>query len=184
MSQRRIWLARLPEMRVAYFEAALEAAPDPESGVVADFEGMGKLFETFNEWRLHTRPALGRIDIAALGWAVENQADGRISYRAAVPIRGDYRPPPPARTALFPGGSFLYAYADNVDEIEDVSLAVAQALPGAGLRAVSGLIEVYKYHYNLEQHPCDCGFLVLNEDGSEPVPPPASHTAPLPIARG
>lgn len=183
MSERRIWLARLPEMRLAYFEDALTAMLDVDSGVAADFAGMGRLFDTFNEWRLRTRPALGRIDIAALGWALAPDAGGRIPYRAAVPIRGDYRPAPPAKTVLFPGGSFLYAYADDVDEIEDVSLAVKLALPGAGLRAVSGLLEVYKYHYNLEQHPCDCGFLVLNEDGTEPIPPATTHAAPLPIAR-
>jgi len=183
VSERRIWLARLPEMRLAYFEESLAAVPADDSGVVAEFEGMGRLFDSFNAWRVNVRPALGRIDIAALGWAMQPDADGRVAYRAAVPIRSDYRPPPPAKTALFLGGSFLYAYADDVDEIEDVSLAVKLALPGAGLRAVSGLLEVYKYHYNLEQHPCDCGFLVLNEDGSEPIPPATTHNAPLPIAR-
>lgn len=183
MSERRIWLARLPEMRLAYFEEELVALPSPEAGIEADFEGMGAVFEAFNDWRLRVRPALGRIDIAALGWAMEPGPDGRIPYRAAVPIRSDYKPPEPAKTAFFPGGSFLYAYSDNIDEIEDCAAAVVQAIPGAGLRRVSGLIEAYKYHYNMEQHPCDCGYLVLNEDGSEPVPAPSSHTAPLPIAR-
>jgi hypothetical protein len=183
VSERRLWLARLPEMRLAYFEAILDAQPADDSGVVAEFEGMGRLFDAFNQWRVEVRPALGRIDIAALGWAMPAQADGRIPYRAAVPIRSDYRPPEPAKTALFPGGSFFYAYADQVDEIEDVSLAVSQALPGAGLKAVSGLIEVYKFHYNMEQHPCDCGFLVVNEDGTEPIPAGPAHIAPLPIAR-
>ena len=183
MSERRIWLARLPEMRLAYFEDALAAMPDDDSGVAADFAGMGRLFDTFNEWRLRTRPALGRIDIAALGWALAPDAGGRIPYRAAVPIRGDYRPAPPAKTVLFPGGSFLYAYADNIDEIEDVSLAVKLALPGAGLRAVSGLLEVYKDHYDLRQPPGDRGLPAPNEDGGEPIPPATTHPSPLPIAR-
>ncbi len=183
MSERRIWLARLPEMRLAYFEELLEATPSEESGVVAEFEGMGQVFDAFNEWRVRVRPALGRIDIAAIGWAMPPGPEGRIPYRACVPIRSDYDPPGPARTTFFPGGSFLYAYADNIDEIEDVSAAVRDAVGPAGLRATSGLIEVYKFHYNLDQHPADCGFLVKNVDGSEPVPATASHTSPLPIAR-
>jgi hypothetical protein len=183
VTERRIWLARLPEMRLAYFEELLEPMPEAEPGVEAEFEGMGRVFDAFNEWRLRVRPALGRIDIAAIGWAMEPGPDGRIPYRAAVPIRSDYKPSEPAKTAFFPGGSFLYAYADNIDEIEDCAAAVAQAIPEAGMKRVSGLIEAYKYHYNLDQHPCDCGFLVLNQDGSEPVPAPSSHTSPLPIAR-
>lgn len=170
-------------MRLAYFEESLAAVPSEDSGVVAEFEGMGRIFDAFNDWRVRVRPALGRIDIAALGWAMEPSADGRIPYRAAVPIRSDYQPPEPAKTAFFPGGSFLYAYADNIDEIEDVSLAVLQSVESAGFVRVSGLIEAYKFHYNMEQHPADCGFLVKNADGTEPVPAPSSHTSPLPIAR-
>lgn len=169
-------------MRLAYFEETLDAAVSEDSGVVAEFEGMGRVFDTFNDWRVRVRPALGRIDIAAIGWAMAAE-QGRIPYRACVPIRSDYDPPEPARTTFFPGGSFLYAYADNVDEIEDVSAAVRDAVPGAGLLVRSGLIEVYKFHYNLEQHPADCGFLVKNADGSEPVPAPSTHASPLPIAR-
>jgi len=184
VSERRLWLARLPEMRLAYFEELLEAAPSEDSGVVADFAGMGRLFDAFNEWRVTVRPALGRIDIAAIGWAMPPAEDGRIPYRACVPIRSDYRPPEPARTTFFPGGSYFYAYADNVDEIEDVSAAVRDALGAAEFRAHSGLVEVYKFHYNLDQHPCDCGFLVKNLDGSEPVMASSGHNAPLPIARG
>lgn len=182
MSERRIWLARLPEMRLAYFEEELAADPSEDSGVVAEFEGMGRVFDAFNDWRVRVRPALGRIDIAAMGWALPATAEGRIPYRACVPIRSDYQPPEPARTVFFPGGSFFYAYADNIDEIEDVSAAVRDALEPAGLRATSGLIEVYKFHYNLDQHPADCGFLVKNLDGSEPVPAPSVHSSPLPIA--
>ncbi len=170
-------------MRLAYFEEQLTAVPSEDSGVVAEFEGMGRIFDAFNEWRVRVRPALGRIDIAALGWAMDPATDGRIPYRAAVPIRSDYQPPEPARTAFFPGGSFLYAYADNIDEIEDVSLAVMQSVDASGFVRVSGLIEAYKFHYNMEQHPADCGFLVKNPDGSEPIPAPSSHTSPLPIAR-
>ena len=183
MSERRLWLARLPEMRLAYFEEELLAVPTEDSGVVAEFEGMGRVFEAFNDWRVRTRPELGRIDIAAIGWALPATAEGRIPYRACVPIRSDYQPPQPARTTFFPGGSFLYAYADNIDEIEDVSAAVRHALAPAGFRPASGLIEVYKFHYNMDQHPADCGFLVKNVDGSEPVPLPSTHTSPLPIAR-
>lgn len=182
MSERRLWLARLPEMRLAYFEETLDATPAEDSGVVAAFEGMGRVFDRFNEWRVTVRPALGRIDIAAIGWAMPPDSDGRIPYRACVPIRSDYKPPAPARTAFFPGGSFFYAYADNIDEVEDVSAAVRDALAPAGFRANSGLIEVYKFHYNLEQHPADCGFLVKNLDGSEPVVTASSHASPLPIA--
>lgn len=183
MSERRIWLARLPEMRLAYFEELLRAAPPDDPGVGADFEGMGRVFEAFNEWRVQVRPALGRIDIAALGWAMDAIPDGRMPYRAAVPIRSDYQPPGPAKTALFPGGSFLYAYADDIDEVEDVAAAVAAAVAEAGFVQASGLIEAYKFHYNLEQHPCDCGFLVLNRDGTEPIAAAPSHASPLPIAR-
>ncbi|MEO8540298.1 MAG: GyrI-like domain-containing protein [bacterium] len=183
MSERRIWLARLPEMRLAYFESLLEARPAEDSGVVAEFEGMGRLFDAFNEWRVRVRPALGRIDIAAIGWAMPPDADGRIPYRACVPIRSDYQPPEPAKTTFFPGGSFLYAFADHIDEIEDVSAAVREAMAPEGLTAHSGLIEVYKFHYNMDQHPSDCGFLVKNADGTEPVPLPSSHASPLPIAR-
>jgi hypothetical protein len=128
---------------------------------------------------VRTRPALGRIDIAALGLTDETAG----TLRAAVPIRGDYRPPEPARTAIFPGGTFAYVYADNFDEIDEAAAAARAWIEENGLTKASGLIEAYKFHYNMEQHPCDCGFLVLNSDGSEPIPAPSSHTSPLPIAR-
>lgn len=175
MSSRRVWLARLPEMRVAYFEvdvAGGEAAPD-----------LSRVWDAFNEWRVQARPALGRIDIAAIGWTAES-SDGRRRYRTGVPIRSDYSPPPPARTTFFPGGPFAYACADDLDEIDDAAAAVRGWLPEHGLVARSGLIEVYKFHYNLDQHPCDCGVLVQRADGSEPVVGGGSHTSPLPIARG
>jgi hypothetical protein len=60
---------------------------------------------------------------------------------------------------------------------------VVAAAAESGLVRNSGLIEVYKFHYNMEQHPADCGFLVKNEDGSEPLPLPSTHSSPLPIAR-
>jgi len=176
VSDRRVWLARLPETRIAYFDEpdAYERSGEdlfPKPTVAA-------LWERFNEWRLRTRPALGRIDISAMGFVVEGEG----LYRAAVPIRGDYRPVEPAKTALFPGGTFAYVYADDTDEVMEAAATAARWIIGEGLSPASGLIEVHKYHYNLDQHPCDVGFLVTNEDGSEPIPPPLSHSNPLPIA--
>lgn len=174
MTSRRVWLARLPEMRVAYFEVDIgggDGAPD-----------LSRAWDEFNAWRVQERPALGRIDIAAIGWMVESD-DGRPRYRTGVPIRSDYAPAPPAKTAFFPGGSFAYAYADDVDEIEAAAEAVRDWVAAQGLVARSGLIEVYKFHYNLDQHPCDCGVLVERADGSEPVAAGRSHASPLPIAR-
>lgn len=181
MTARRVWLARLPEMRVAYFEVEVPASFTPGGVVAPDFS---RLWDEFNEWRVQARPALGRIDIAAIGWMAEagEGASGR-RYRAGVPIRSDYTPPPPARTTFFPGGSFAYAYADNVDEIDEAAGTVFAWVADQGLEARSGLIEVYKFHYNLDQHPCDCGVLVRRADGSEPVPATGGHTNPLPIAR-
>ena len=177
--QRTVRLARLPEMRLAYFETT--AAPDDADAVV-HFPGA---WDRFNEWRLRTRPSLGRIDIAALGWELPRPPGGsdRVSYRTAVPIRSDYAAQPPALTTFFPGGSFAYCYADNWDEITAAFAAVEGFLDHEGLVARSGGIEAYKFHYNLEQHPCDCGFLVRRADGSEPVTAPTSHASPLPIAR-
>ena len=181
MTERRAWLARLPEMRIAYFELE-DAFALPEGNPLADVEATAGIWEQFNDWRLRTRPALGRIDIAALGLTMP-KGDGNADYRVAVPIRGDYRPPEPAKTAFFPGGSFVYVYADNIDEVEFAAETALQAARDEGFGVVGGQIEVYKFHYNLDQHPCDAGFLVLNPDGNEPVPPPTSHTNPLPIAR-
>lgn len=181
MTDRRAWLARLPEMRLAYFELE-DAFQMPETGPLTVLDATAELWEQFNDWRLQSRPALGRIDIAALGMLMPGES-GRASYRAAVPIRSDYRPAEPAKTAYFPGGSFVYVYADNMDEMEFAAETALQAARDEGFAVVGGQIEVYKFHYNLEQHPCDAGFLVTNADGSEPVPPPSSHSNPLPIAR-
>jgi hypothetical protein len=171
-----VWLVRLPEMRLAYLEATFR----PAEGGVADT--LTELWESFNEWRLKTRPALGRIDISAMAWALPRD-DGSVGYRLCLPVRGDYQPLEPARSTFFPGGSFAYAYADNVDEVEAAGAAVEAWVAERGYQAVSGPIEVHKYHYNLEQHPCDCGYLVLDRDGNEPVPAGGSHASPLPIAR-
>jgi hypothetical protein len=85
---------------------------------------------------------------------------------------------------LFPGGSFAYACADDVDEIDEAAGAVEAWVSKEGLVARPGYIVVHRYHYNLDQHPCDCGLLVSRADGSEPVPPAGGHASPLPIARG
>ena len=177
--QRTVRLARLPEMRLAYFE--LEDAYErlPDATLRPRWDVIGGLWDEFNDWRVRVRPALGRIDIAALGITNAEAA----TLRVGVPIRGDYRPPEPARTALFPGGSYAYCYADNVDEIDEAAATVLAWIEANGFRANSGLIEAYKFHYNQDQHPCDCGFLVLNADGSEPIPAAAGgHANPLPIA--
>jgi len=168
--ERKVWTAALPEMRLAYFER--ECTDARTRGDVVD-----ELWDAFNTWRVEARPALGRIDIAAVGLAMDRD-DGSLVLRAAVPIRGDHAPAAPARTVLFPGGAFVYAYADDTDEITAAFEAVREALAEYNLEPLSGPIEVYKFHYNLEQHPCDCGFLV-DLPGLAPV---RGH-APLPIAR-
>jgi len=166
-------------MRLACFEAEGVYRRQPDGSLEPDWDAIGDLWERFNDWRVRVRPALGRIDIAALGLT---NSETR-SLRVAVPIRSDYRPPEPAKTLLFPGGSFAYCYADNVDEIDEAGAIAARWVEEQGLRRASDLIEVYKFHYNQDQHPCDCGFLVLNGNGADPLPPPASHANPLPIAR-
>lgn len=175
MSGRRVWIAPLPEMRLACFEVALPLADVPDDDLAPEF---GALWDSFNEWRVHARPELGRIDIAAIGWQ-ELQADGEtVVYRAGVPVRSDYRAPAPARMTRFPGGAFAYCYADTVEEIPGSFRTVFEHLQAEAIRPVSGPIEVYKFHYNLEQHPADCGVLVDVE-----LVRSASHDAPLPIAR-
>ena len=168
--ERKVWTATLPEMRLACLER--ECAGAPEQAATVD-----ELWDAFNTWRVESRPALGRIDIAALGFIMDRD-DGALLLRAAVPIRADYVPAPPARTLLFPGGAFVYAYADQTDEIPSAFETVREALAEYNLEPASGPIEVYKFHYNLDQHPCDCGYLV-DLPGLEPV---RAH-APLPIAR-
>jgi hypothetical protein len=177
--ERRVWLARLPEMRLAYLEIDGAYERLPSGFLRPDWEVIGALWDAFNDWRVRVRPALGRIDVAALGITDEQ----RLSLRVAVPIRSDYRPPEPARTMLFPGGSYAYCYADNVDEIDEATATAARWIEEQGLRRVSAAVEAYKFHYNNEQHPCDCGYLVVNADGSDPLPPASSHASPLPIAR-
>jgi hypothetical protein len=167
-------------MRLAYFEAMVAPEEAATGGVIPAFSA---LWDEFNEWRVHSRPSLGRIDIAAIGWALQPAEDGTLSYRTCVPIRSDYDPSAPARTTFFPGGSFAYAYADNVDEIDEAAQAVHRWVAENKFTARSGMIEVYKFHYNLDQHPCDCGLLVLDESGRDPIPAGGSHTSPLPIAR-
>lgn len=178
--ERKVRLARLPEMRLAYFESTLSVELDGTT----NYEQTASLWDEFNEWRLRVRPSLGRIDIAAIGWLLDMEPqDGQVRYRMCVPIRSDYSPPPPAKTTFFPGGSLAYCYSDNVDELTDSFAAVAEYLDESDLVQRSGGIEVYKFHYNLEQHPCDCGVLVALADGRDPLPA-SSHASPLNIARG
>ena len=169
--ERVVRLAQLPEMRLAYFETTMG---DPVGG------GVGPAWDSFNDWRLRTRPTLGRIDIAAVGWAVPGSDDGPV-FRTAVPVRSDYKASPPAKTMYFPGGAFAYCYADDVDEIGEAFATVERFVRDEGLVALPGRIELYKFHYNLDQHPCDCGFLVTLADGSSPLG--AAPSGPLPIAR-
>lgn len=163
-------------MRVAYLE--IELSP----GVADADHRIADLWEAFNAWRLKARPALGRIDVSALTWVLPGTGDA-VAYRIGVPIRSDYQPPEPARSTFYPGGSFAYSYADNVDEVAEAGAAVERWIEERGFAAVSGPIEVHKYHYNMDQHPCDCGYLVLDSNGREPVPAGGSHASPLPIAR-
>jgi hypothetical protein len=178
--ERKVRLARLPEMRLAYLETAVEAGSAIDPGGLA---GINALWDSFNEWRLASRPALGRIDIAAIGWQML-PADGgaTATFRAAVPVRGDYAPPPPARTALFPGGALAYCYADDAEEESEAFAAVRRFVEAKGLVSKSGPIQLFKFHYNLDQHPSDCGLLVTLADGRDPLPAPSE--GPLHIARG
>lgn len=170
-ADRQVRVARLPEMRLAYLEHEGAAAGIPE------------LWERFNAWRLQHRPALGRIDIAGIGWMVSVDEDDAeiIVYRTALPIRSDYEAPPPARTTFFPGALFAYCYADDADEVDDATAAVAEWLGANGYEPRSGPLEVYRFHFNLEQHPSDCGFLV-EQPGGEPLPPRGAR-GPLQVAR-
>lgn len=177
--ERKVRLARLPEMRLAYFESKLSVEADGTT----DYAQTAGLWDDFNDWRLRVRPALGRIDIAAIGWLLDMEPqDGQVRYRMCVPIRSDYSPPPPAKTTFFPGGALAYCYSDNVDEIAEAFEAVDGFLAESGMVQKSGGIEVYKFHYNLEQHPSDCGVLVTLADGRDPLPA-SSHASPLNIAR-
>jgi len=168
-------VAQLPEMRLAYMDRRLPAPlSSPEF-----IEALAGLWDEFNDWRLRHRPALGRIDIAAVGWIIED-GDG-MTYRTAAPVRSDYEVPAPARTTFFPGGLFAYCYADDPDEISEALGAVSDSMDAHGFRAKSAGIELYKFHYNLDQHPADCGFLVERVDGGEG--PDTRQSGPLRIAR-
>jgi hypothetical protein len=176
--ERKVRLARLPEMRLAYMETAVAEASD--SGGLAE---VNALWDAFNTWRLESRPALGRIDIAAIGWHLLAASETEPPvFRAAVPIRSDYSPPPPARTTFFPGGAFAYCYADDADEQPEAFDAVGRFLEAKGYVQASGPLELFKFHYNLDQHPSDCGVLVTLPDGRDPLPAPSD--GPLHIAPG
>jgi hypothetical protein len=175
--ERRVRVAQLPEMRLAYFEATLPATEVPEAELAPAFND---LWDQFNEWRVQARPALGRIDVAAIGWHIESADGTSVSYRTAVPIRSDYDPPSPAKTSFFPGGAFAYSYADDADEMADAFRAVASHIAERGWELTSGPIEVHRFHFNLEQHPADCGVLVR---GTGVPQGGSSHERPLPIFR-
>ncbi len=165
-------IARLPEMRLAYFEASLA----PEAVEEAD-----ALWQRLTEWQQQAQPRVGRIDIRAVGWIVESDASERVTYRVGVPVRSDYTALAPAKTTLFPGGAFAYCHADDVDGMDDAFGAVRWAMDERGYVGRSGPIEVNLYHFNVEQHPVECGFLVGRADGSE-VLATRGHEGPLPIA--
>lgn len=173
--ERKVRKTWLPEMRVAYMEQSIAT----EENSIEDYlRTYGALWEQFNAWRERTHPALGRIDVAALAWTLRDD-DEHLLLRTAVPIRSDYRAPTEVRTAIFPGGNFLYCYADNIDEIDLAFQAVNEELERGDYEPASGPIEAYKFTYNFDQHPSDCGYLVKGER-------PAGyrdHNAPLPIAR-
>ncbi len=164
---RAVRVAMLPEMRLAYIER--ENSPQVEI----------ELWETFNTWRLKSRPQLGRVDIAAIGWWMTAAGrDQPIALRAAVPVRSDYAAPPPAHTTFFPGGPFVYCYADDGDQLASAFAAVTEFIGAQSLVVASGPIELYKFHYNLDQHPADCGYLLEVPEGEVPRP-----TGPLHVAR-
>jgi hypothetical protein len=173
--ERRVRVARLPEMRLAYIDRRLPGPPSSPEFT----EALAGLWDEFNDWRLRHRPALGRIDIAAVGWMIED--DEGMTYRTAVPVRSDYDAPAPARTTFFPGGLFAYCYADDADEIGEALELARGWVEANGWRPKPGGIELYKFHYNLEQHPADCGFLVERLDGGKE--PERQPSGPLRIAR-
>lgn len=153
MPERRVRLAHLPEMRLAYLELQ-----GPMNGIAA-------LWESFNAWRLEHRPALGRIEFSQIGWLMNPDAeDGDdIQYRTAMPVRSDYEATGAAKTTFFPGGTIAYAYADDLDEIEDALSTVSDFVEAQGGWRIKGVFELYRYHYNLDQHPLDCALLIERE---------------------
>ncbi len=140
----------LPEMRLAYLEHR------------GPMNGIGALWEQFNKWRLEARPALGRIEISQIGWLLNPDAEegDDIVYRTAIPVRSDYEATGEVKTTFFPGSLYAYAYADDVDEIEDALSTVSDWLEAEGGWRTKAVMELYHYHYNLDQHPLDCGMLI------------------------
>lgn len=170
---RMVRVARLPELRIAYFEARL--APDAVEAVDA-------LWQKLSQWQAQAQPPIGRIDIRALGWILEPDAGAlRLTCRVCIPVRSDYQAVRPAESGTFPGGAFAYCHADDADDMDEAFTAVRWAIDEQGYRARSGPIEIYLYHFNLEQQPVECGFLVARSDGTDPLA--GAHEGPLPIAR-
>lgn len=165
MPERRVRIAALPQLRLACFEAEGDAA------------GAEKAWEALEEWRVQARPALGRIDLAALGWFDPQEETNSFVFRVGVPVRGDYRVPPPARPRIFPAARFAYIAIDDTDEYEAGLREVLAYLERENIEPVSGPVEAVRYHFNLDQRPADCGFLIAGE-----VDQGGSHDRPLPIA--
>jgi effector-binding domain-containing protein len=153
MPERRVRLTHLPEMRLAYLEHR-----GPMNGIAA-------LWEQFNGWRLAERPALGRIEISQIGWLMNPDAEDaeHVEYRAAIPVRSDYEATGDARTTFFPGGTIAYAYADDLYEIEEALSTVSDWVEAEGGWRIKAVLELYHYHYNLDQHPLDCALLLERE---------------------
>ncbi len=166
MPPRQVRIATLPQMRLACFEGEGDAA------------GAERTWEALEAWRLEVRPPLGRIDIAALGWFEPQDGGASFIFRAGVPVRGDYRVPPPAMARIFPATRFAYISIDDTPEYEAALRTVLEYLQAEGIEAESGPVEAVRYHFNLHQRPADCGFLVEGEPEEF-----GSHERPLPIAR-
>lgn len=170
MQERKVRVAVLPEMRLAYFERR------------GSLQSVQAAWDDLNEWRSHARPALGRIDIAAFGWYLAEAEDGEevAVLRAGVPVRSDYRVEPPARVLLFPARRFVYAAADDGDEYPAAFAAAAAHIEREALATEEDELEaaeVHLYHFNLDQHPAQCGYLLPGE-----VRQQGGHANPLPIA--
>jgi len=168
--ERKVRVAVLPELRLAYFERR------------GTLESVQAAWDELNAWRADVRPALGRIDIAAIGWYLsETEGDTEVAIlRAGVPVRSDYRVEPPARVMLFPGREFVYAPASDGDEYGAAFAAAADYIERERLAGEDDTLEaaeVHLYHFNLDQHPAECGYLLPGE-----VRPQGGHASPLPIA--
>lgn len=168
---RRVYIATLPEMRLVYFERR------------GSYGEVQAAWDEVNEWRVQNRPALGRIDIAAVGWYMQSEPGdevGEVILRAGVPVRSDYQVQSPAQVAFFPARRFAYCSADDPEEYGEAFLRVGEHLDAQGLLAGMDwpeAVEVHRYHFNLEQHPADCGYLLPGE-----VEMGGGHDRPLPIA--